>query len=112
MPEPNPNDEILDNVVEIETNPDEDDEMPEGAAEGGNLSVAMTVLAQSAAAGSARRTDAADQLASDSQRMWSIAMTSPTVMAAHGMRVASEAGSGRTRVESNTPAGSQITGTV
>lgn len=79
-------------------------------AEAGNMDVAMTILANSAAAASNRRTDAADQLASDSQRMWSIAMTSPTVMAAHGMRVASEAGSGRTRVEANTPASSQITG--
>jgi len=86
--------------------------MADQLTEPGNLSVAMTILAQGAAAGANRRTDSADQLAGDSQRMWSIAMTSPTVMAAHGMRVASEAGAGRTRIESNTPAGQQITGTT
>lgn len=88
----------------------EGDEMADAAAEAGNMAVAMTVLAQSAAAASARRTDAADQLALDSQRMWAIAMTTPTVMAAKGMQIASEAGSGRTRIESNTPAGSQTIG--
>lgn len=77
--------------------------MSQQLCEAGNLAVAMTVLANGAAAGANRRTDAADQLANDSQRMWSIAMTSPTVMAAHGMRVASEAGSGRTRAETNNP---------
>ena len=82
--------------------------------EGVNAQVAFTAMAnglanagslgnQGFAASAQRRTDAADQLASDSQRMWSVAMTSPTVMAAHGMRVASEAGAGRTRAETNAP---------
>jgi hypothetical protein len=100
MPDPN------DNLVEAELSGSSENpggDMAEQLAEPGNLAVAMTVLANGAAAGSNRRTDAADQLASDSQRMWSIAMTSPTVMAAHGMRVATEAGSGRTRAETNAP---------
>jgi len=69
----------------------------------GNLSVAMTALANEFGASAARRANGADQLASDSQRMWSIAMTSPTVMAAHGMRIANESGAGRTRAETNNP---------
>jgi Tfp pilus assembly protein FimT len=103
----------------IEDTADRGDGMPE--AEGVNAGVAYTAMAnamanasglatQGFAASADRRTVMADQLAGDSQRMWSIAMTSPTVMAAHGMRVASEAGSGRTRVEANTPAGSQTIG--
>lgn len=95
------------------------DEMPE--AEAVNAGVAYTAMAnamanasglatQGFAASADRRTVMADQLAGDSQRMWSIAMTSPTVMAAHGMRVASEAGSGRTRIEANTPGSAQTTG--
>jgi len=88
--------------------------MPEFGGEGVNAQVAFTAMAnalgnasglanQGFAASAQRRTDAADQLASDSQRMWSIAMTSPTVMAAHGMRVANESGAGRTRAETNRP---------
>ena len=75
-----------------------------------NMEVVSTALAQGFAAAHQRRTDAADQLASDSQRMWSIAMTSPTVSSALGFRPATEAGSGRTRVEANTPASGQVTG--
>jgi hypothetical protein len=89
---------------------DEGEDMAEQIAEQGNIVTAMTMMANEAAAGSGRRTAAADQLASDSQRMWSIAMTSPTVMAAHGMRVANESGAGRTRVEANTPPGTQVVG--
>jgi hypothetical protein len=88
--------------------------MPEISGEGVNAQVAFTGMANSMAnatglanqgfaASAQRRTDAADQLAGDSQRMWSIAMTSPTVMAAHGMRVANESGAGRTRAETNRP---------
>jgi len=83
-------------------------------AEGTNAQVGFTSMAnalanagglanQGFAASAQRRTDAADQLAADSQRMWSIAMTSPTVMAAHGMRVANESGAGRTRAETTRP---------
>lgn len=79
-------------------------------AEANNMSVALTAMAQEFGAAAGRRVNAADQLSSDSQRMWSIAMTSPTVMAAHGMRIASEAGSGRSRVEANSPVGTQTVG--
>lgn len=79
-------------------------------AEDGNLGVAMTAMANEFGAGAARRANAADQLASDSQRMWSIAMTTPTVAAGLGYRTAIESGAGRTRVEANTPAGAQTTG--
>lgn len=83
-------------------------------AEPGNLSVAFTamangmgganaILSQAFAASAHRRTDGADQLAADSQRMWSIAATTPTVNAALGFRTATEAGSGRTRNEVNPP---------
>jgi len=94
----------------------EDEAMAENTqAEAVNAQTGFTAMANAMAnasglanqafgASAQRRTDAADQLANDSQRMWSIAMTSPTVMAAHGMRVASEAGSGRTRAETNAPA--------
>ena len=83
--------------------PHEDDEMPEQVTEVGNLTVALTAMADEFGAAAARRSTAADQLASDSQRMWSIAMTTPTVLAAKGMQIASEAGSGRTRAETNRP---------
>jgi hypothetical protein len=75
-----------------------------------NVQGAMSVMLQGNAAASVRRTDRADQISADSSAMWSIAMTSPTVMAAHGMKVASEMGSGRSRVEANSPASSQATG--
>ena len=87
-----------------------ENEMADQIAEQGNMSVAMTLLANGAASAADLRTRTADQLAADSQRMWSIAMTTPTVMAAHGMRVASEAGAGRTRVEANTPPSTQVVG--
>ena len=93
----------------------------EAVAEPINAQTAFTAMAnalanasglanQGFAASAQRRTDSADQLAGDSQRMWSIAMTSPTVMAAHGMRVASEAGAGRTRAETNLPAATSASG--
>tara|TARA_R100001244_G_scaffold107537_1_gene79685 strand:- start:116 stop:439 length:324 start_codon:yes stop_codon:yes gene_type:complete len=75
-----------------------------------NVQGSMSILLQGNAAASVRRTDRADQISADSSAMWSIAMTSPTVMAAHGMKVASEMGSGRSRVEANSPASSQATG--
>ena len=54
----------------------------------------------------------ATQLASDSAAYWATLMGSPTPLGAHANRMLSEAGSGRTRVESNTPAGTQIVGTT
>jgi hypothetical protein len=90
-------------------------------AEGVNAQVSFTVMAnglanagalanQGFAAAATRRTASADQLASDSQRMWSIAMTSPTVMAGLGIRTAVESGSGRTRAETNLPAATSAAG--
>lgn len=73
------------------------------SADPSNMTIALTAMANEFGAAAGRRTASADQLASDSQRMWAIAMTSPTVMAAHGMRVANESGAGRTRAETNNP---------
>ena len=75
-----------------------------------NVQGTMSILLQGHAAGAIRRSDRSDQISADSSAMWSIAMTSPTVMAAHGMKVASEMGSGRSRVEANSPASTQTTG--
>jgi hypothetical protein len=58
---------------------------------------------QAFAASADRRTSRADQLSGDSQAMWAVALTSPTVMAGLGMRVATESGAGRTRLEANRP---------
>lgn len=79
------------------------DSLMASVVDDGLLNVALSGLATAAAAGTQRRTDAADQLASDSQRMWSIAMTTPTAMAGLGYRTATESGSGRTRAETNGP---------
>ena len=76
----------------------------------GNMTVAMTAMANEFGASAARRTQRMDQLGADAAAMWSINMTTPSVMAAHGMRIAAESGAGRTRVEANTPATSQTTG--
>lgn len=72
-------------------------------AEAGNMQVAMTGMANEFGASAARRSSRADQLSGDSQAMWSIAMTTPTVNAAMGFRTATESGSGRTRSETNAP---------
>lgn len=77
--------------------------MADSLVDPGNLAVAMTVMANAAAAGAARRTDAADQLSINSQYMWTNAMASPTINAAMGYRTATESGSGRTRAETNNP---------
>ncbi|GAG18711.1 unnamed protein product [marine sediment metagenome] len=61
-------------------------------------------MANSSAAGSARRSSRADQLAGDAAAMWSVAMTTPTQFAALAQRSIAEAGSGRTRAETNLPA--------
>ena len=95
-----------------------DENMANGASDSGfpqyselgNLQGAMSAMVQGFSAAANRRVDRADQLSGDSSAMWSVALTSPTVMAAQGMRVASDAGSGRTRIESNSPAGTQTVG--
>lgn len=76
----------------------------------GNLTTALTAMANEFGAAAGRRTAAADQLAADSQRMWSIAMTSPTVSSALGFQTASEAGSGRARNIDATNAAMQASG--
>ena len=79
-----------------------DEEMPE-IAESGNLTVALTGMANEFGASAARRTQRADQTSADASALWTISMQSPTVMAAMGMRVAQESGAGRTRIEANSP---------
>jgi hypothetical protein len=71
----------------------------------GLLNTALSGLAVASAAAVQRRMEAADQLASDSQRMWSIAMTTPTVMAGMGYRTMTESGASSTRAEANKPFG-------
>jgi len=65
---------------------------------------------QAFAASADRRTSRADQLSGDSQAMWAVALTSPTVMAGLGIRTAVESGSGRTRAETNLPAATSAAG--
>lgn len=69
----------------------------------GILNVSLSGMAAEFASSNARRTQRADQLAGDSQAQWSIAMTTPTQQAALALRTAQEAGSGRTRAETNGP---------
>ena len=73
--------------------------------EAGNLTVAMTAMANGFAASADRRTQRADQLAADSAAMWSVHLTTPTQSSAMAYRTAVESGSGRTRAETNNPAG-------
>ena len=103
--------------VTLSVSPEGDDEMPEQIAETGNVQIAITTMANHTvqfthefSAAASARVRRADQIALDSSSMWAIAMTSPTVMAAQGMKIASEAGSGRSRIEANSPAGAQTTG--
>lgn len=100
---PEPNDGFLENELH------EGNNMP-AEAEQNNMVVALTAMANEFGASAARRTQRADQLAGDADRMWSIAMTTPTVTAAHAMRLASESGSGRTRAETNLPAATSAAG--
>jgi len=98
---------IGDGIVDL---PHKENEMANDITEAGNLTVALTAMADEFGASAARRSSSADQLASDSQRMWSIAMTTPTVLAAKGIQMATEAGSGRTRAETNLPAATSAAG--
>lgn len=61
-------------------------------AEEANIQGALTSLMNEHAAASSRRTNRADQLAGDSDRMWTIHMTTPTTLAAMGFRVAMPTG--------------------
>ncbi len=80
-----------------------EDEMSQ-VVEDGNLQIALTGMANEFGAAAGRRTTRSDQLSGDSQAMWTIAMTTPTTMAALGYRTALESGAGRTRAETNRPA--------
>jgi len=68
------------------------------AAESGSLAdpsvmaAVMTGMAADAAAAASRRTARFDQLSADSASMWGVAMTTPTVMAGMGFRVAQQSG--------------------
>lgn len=68
-----------------------------------NLEVALTAMANSVQQSAQRRVQRADQLAGDSDRMWTVAMTTPTQFAALAQRAVNESGSGRTRAETNGP---------
>lgn len=83
--------------------------MPAGACDQDNLTVSLTAMANQFGAAAGRANDRANQLAGDAAAMWSVAMTSPTVMAGMGMRTATESGSGRTRAETNGPAATTAT---
>ena len=105
--------DTTDDVLELDHENEGEAEMPTPEmCEQGNLTVALTALANGFGASAQRRTDAADQLALDSQRMWAIAMTTPTVLAAKGIGVMTEAGSGRTRAETNNPGNTAAPGGV
>jgi hypothetical protein len=79
----------------------------ESVVDGGLLNTALSGLAIAAAACVQRRMESADQLAGDSQRMWCIHMTTPSVTAAMGYRVMAESGANRTRAETNAPEGTR-----
>jgi hypothetical protein len=51
---------------------------------------ALSGLAAEQTAASARRLNRADQLAADSASMWAVALTTPTVFAGMGFRVAQQ----------------------
>lgn len=98
-----------DNTLTLDHDGEHDMAFPEHS-EHGILQAALSGLAAATANQAELNQQRASQTAHDASAMWSIAMTTPTVTAAHGMRVANESGAGRTRVESNTPAGSQTIG--
>jgi len=78
--------------------------------ESGVMQAALSSLTGATATTGALIQTRAAQLSGDTQSMWAVALTSPTVASAHGMRVAYESGAGRTRTESNTPASTQVVG--
>lgn len=56
------------------------------------MSAVLNGQAKDASAAESRRISRMDQLAADSAAMWTVAMTSPTIMAAMGFRVAQQSG--------------------
>jgi len=79
-------------------------------AEAGGLSAAASGLAAATSVNFALIQSRFQQLSADAASMWAVALTSPTVSSAMGFKTASESGSGRTRVEANTPASGQVVG--
>jgi len=56
------------------------------------MNAVMSGMAGEAAAAAARRVGRFDQLSADSASMWAVALTTPTVMAGLGFRVAQQSG--------------------
>lgn len=61
-------------------------------AEPNVMQAILTGMATDAAGASSRRTSRFDQLAADSAAMWGIHMTTPTIYAGMGFRVAQQSG--------------------
>ena len=76
----------------------------------GGLEAAMTALTANTANAGAILQQTFTRQAGDAAASWTIAMQSPTFNAASAQRMVTESGSGRTRIESNTPAGTQTVG--
>lgn len=64
--------------------------MAEQIAEPSNVQVALTAMASEFGAAAAARTRRFDQIAEDSAAMWAVHMTTPTVLAGMGFRVAQQ----------------------
>mgnify|MGYP006992596526 CR=1 FL=1 len=62
------------------------------AAEENVMQAVLSGMATDAAAGASRRISRFDQLAADSAAMWGISMTTPTILAGMGFRVAQQSG--------------------
>lgn len=62
--------------------------MAEQVCEQGNLTIALTAMAQEFGAAAAHRVRRFDQLGADAGAMWSVHLTSPTVMAGMGYQAA------------------------
>ncbi len=68
------------------------DVMAESLVDPAIQSGALSNLAAEQAAAGARRVNRADQLAADSAAMWTVHLTTPTIMAGMGFRVAQQSG--------------------
>lgn len=60
------------------------------SAEENVMQAVLTGMANDAAAGAQRRTARADQLSADSASMWAVHLTTPTIYAGMGFRVAQQ----------------------
>jgi hypothetical protein len=69
-----------------------EEEMADSVVDASVHVAALTGLSAEAAACSGRRLARADQLQGDSDRMWAVHMTTPTVFAGMGFRVAQQSG--------------------